>query len=59
MRALHDSRSQSYRLPYGAVPAGGAVRLVLDAWDVAEDVTCELRTWSDGIGEGLVAMGRE
>ena len=59
MRALHDSRSQSYRLPYGAVPAGGAVRLVLDAWDVAEDVNCELRTWSDGIGEGLVAMGRE
>ena len=32
MRALHDSRSQSYRLTYGSVPAGGAVRLVLDAW---------------------------
>lgn len=55
MRALHNSRSLSFRDPYGAIQVGGAVRLAVDVWDV-DNITCELRLWSDEIGEELLPM---
>lgn len=55
MKALHDSRSEVFRTPYGAVPQGDAVRLSLDVWD-AQNATCELRLWTDEQGESRHSM---
>ncbi len=58
MRILHNSRSEAYREPYGAVPLGGTVTLHVDVFD-EEDATCTLRLWIDGKGESLIPMEKE
>ena len=58
MRVFHDSRVQTFREPFGAVPAGTAVRLRVDVWE-DPDVQCVCRLWMDQEGERLVEMGRE
>ena len=59
MNALHNSRLEAYRFPYGAVPVDSVVRLSLDVWDENSPVTtedktsqisCDLRIWIDGKG---------
>ncbi|MDO4399523.1 MAG: 4-alpha-glucanotransferase [Coriobacteriia bacterium] len=55
MRAFHDSRSDAFRAPFGALELGGTVTLSLDVWD-APDAQVQLRTWIDGEGEGLYPM---
>ncbi|EMZ42528.1 4-alpha-glucanotransferase [Atopobium minutum] len=65
MNALHNSRLEAYRFPYGAVPVDSVVRLSLDVWDENSPVTtedktsqisCDLRIWIDGKGETLIPM---
>ena len=55
MKAFHDSRIAAYRFPYGAVEAGSPVTLRLDVCD-APGATVQLRTWTEGQGEGLFEM---
>lgn len=55
MRALHNSRGSRYRLPYGAVPQGGAVTLTVDVWD-DPGTQATIRTWVDGTGEAFYPM---
>ena len=55
MRAYHNSRSEEFRSPFGALETSGEVRLAIDVYDVPE-VTVSLRTWADGIGEELFPM---
>ena len=57
MRISHNSRLSRYRSPFGAVPCGTEVMLravVADADPARVRVT--LRTWVDGVGEGLLPM---
>ena len=64
MRLLHDSHREDHRLPFGARPVGGSVRLALHAWDEdTEDGTwiteaC-VRIWQDERGETLLPMRAE
>ncbi len=55
MKALHDSRNETYRAPYGAVELGTSVNLAIDIED-APGATAKLRTWVDGRGEMLYDM---
>ncbi len=55
MRAFHDSRNPVYRSPFGALRLGESVTLAIDVWDTP-DATVALRTWIDGVGEGLLEM---
>lgn len=54
MRLFHNSREHEYRMPYGAVAAGTAVKLALRVAD-APSASVTLRTWTDA-GEGLYVM---
>jgi 4-alpha-glucanotransferase len=53
--AFHNSRSQAYRNPYGAIRLGGAVHLAIDIWD-DPDAKVSCRTWVDGDGETTIDM---
>lgn len=55
MRVYHNTRDEAFRTPYGALALGSAIGLAVD---VAESPGAEvqLRTWIDGVGEGLYRM---
>ncbi len=55
MRVFHDSRNSAYRAPFGAIAVGSSVELTLDVYD-APGSKAVVRTWVDGIGEGLHEM---
>ena len=58
MKFIHNSRLTRYRTPYGAVVAGTAVELSVQACDCDIDRTSiTLRAWVDGEGESLHPMG--
>ncbi|WP_028263673.1 4-alpha-glucanotransferase [Atopobium fossor] len=67
MNALHNSRLEAYRFPYGAVLVGSTVDLSLDVWDENQcndakaegaSIACDLRIWVDGKGESIIPMDR-
>jgi 4-alpha-glucanotransferase len=47
----HDSRSNDYRRPYGAVPCGTTVNLYLEANTLSLPESVRLRAWSKAAGE--------
>jgi len=57
MKALHHSRSETYRAPFGAVAVGTTVTLCIDVWD-GEALGCVCRIWVDQKGETLLPMER-
>lgn len=64
MKILHNSHLAAYREPFGALPVGRKLRLVLAVWDEIpeegewlSDVT--LRLWCDSAGEVLCPMKAE
>lgn len=57
MKITHDSRSSSFRSPFGAVPIGTDVTLRICVSDTdAAKTSVTLRTWIDQIGEALLPM---
>ena len=56
MDAYHNSHDLYYREPFGAVPAGTAVRLHIDAEDIDIVPSCALVLWRDGAAPERVPM---
>ena len=57
MKLIHNSRKSMFRKPFGAVTVGTTVRLALKVEDADPERTqVTLRTWIDGVGEGLHPM---
>ena len=58
MRAYHNTKQSTWRVPFGAVPAGTEVTVALDVWD-DPDASCTCRIWIDGKGETLLPMEKQ
>ncbi len=56
MFAYHNSQSQDYRQPFGAVPLGAEVQLWLDVRDPPSGLQCSVRMWQKDKGVSLVPM---
>ena len=61
MEFLHNSHSDIYRSPFGALALGQGLHLALDVWDEDTDegewiTEASLRLWREGQGEQLLPM---
>ena len=60
MKLIHNSRLPEFRQPFGAVPVGTSVHLVMRVEEVdPASVEVTLRIWIDGEGETLLPLAHE